>query len=147
VKKLLISWLFFLVILTCQSAVIIYKWNVIDNPVTVGGLPPKYLKLSYGPTLRTYTNWVVVGLTNINTTNVYRGWDQYNCTWVDVKNYVEVKVTGLVLSQQIYSAYSLINSNGVESPYINESTCGFTVTNNSDMTIPPVNLRIASMIP
>jgi len=143
-KKLIILGLLFLIpFLVSNSAVVVYKWNAIDNAVSVNGLPPKYLKISYGPSLRTYTNSVVIGLTNINTTNVYRGWDQYNCVWVDVRNYVEVKVTGLVLSQQIYSAYSLINSNGIESPYINESTCGFTVTNNSDMVlVPPSGFKI-----
>ena len=96
----------------------------------------------YGSALHTYTNHVDTLLSSVNTTNVYHGWDQYNCVMVDVKNYVEVKVTGLVLSQQIFSAYSIINSNGVESPLINESTCGFTVTNNSNGILSPTNFRV-----
>ena len=128
------------------SATITYKWNAVDNPVKANGLPPKYLKLYYGSVLRTYTNSITVPLTNINTTNIYTGYDQYNCNPSSVRNYVEAKVTGLVLGQQIFSAYSVINSNGFESPLINEATCGFTVTNNSDAIIlPPRNFRIASV--
>lgn len=131
-KKLLVSLL----------AMIVYRWNAVNNPVTAGGLPAYKLRLYYGSSLKNYTNHIDVLLSSINTTNVYHGWDQYNCVWVDVSNYVEVKVTGLVLSQQIYSAYSVINSNGVESPLINESTCGFTVTNNSNGILALKNLKI-----
>lgn len=143
-RKLILISLLCLFVSSVQTATITYKWNAVDNPVTVGGLPAYKLRLYYGPSLKNYTNHVDVLLTNINTTNVYHGWDQYNCVWVDTKNYVEAKVTGLVLSQQIFSAYSVINSNGMESPYINESTCAFTVTNNSDATVlaPPMHIRI-----
>ena len=141
-KKLTIFLSVFLSLMVAHSALVVYHWNAVDNPVTAGGLPPKYLRVYYGPSLKNYTNHVDVLLTNINTTNTYHGWDQYNCVWVDVKNYVVVNVGGLVLSQQIYTAYSVINSNGVEGPLINEATCGFTVTNNSNGILPPANLRI-----
>ncbi len=140
-KRLLVSLLaVFLSLTIAYPAMIIYRWNAVDNPVTVGGLPAYKLRLYYGPSLKNYTNHVDVLLSNINT-NVYHGYDQYNCVGVDVKNYVQAKVTGLVLSQQIYSAYSIINSNGLESPLINESTCAFTVTNNSNGVLAPTNLR------
>jgi hypothetical protein len=141
-RKLILICLLCLFVGLVRSATVTYHWNAINNPVTVGGLPAKYLKLSYGPSLGHYTNSITVGLTNLNTTNVYHGWDQYNCVWIDVRNYVEVKVTGLVRSQQIYTAYSIINSNGLESPYINQATCGFTVTNNADAPPRPINFRI-----
>jgi len=130
-RKLILICLLGLIVGSVQPATITYKWNAVDNPVMVGGLPAYKLRLYYGPSLKNYTNHVDVLLTNINT-NVYNGYDQYNCFRMDVRNYVDAKVPGLVLSQQIFSAYSVINSNGVESPFINESTCGFTVTNNSD---------------
>ena len=76
------------------SATITYKWNAVDNPVKANGLPPKYLKLYYGSVLRTYTNSITVPLTNINTTNIYTGYDQYNCNPSSVRNYVEAKVIG-----------------------------------------------------
>lgn len=142
-KKLLVSLLaMFLSLVIAYPAMIVYRWNAVNNPVTAGGLPAYKLRLYYGSSLKNYTNHIDVLLSSINTTNVYHGWDQYNCVWVDVSNYVEVKVTGLVLSQQIYSAYSVINSNGVESPLINESTCGFTVTNNSNGILALKNLKI-----
>jgi hypothetical protein len=143
-RKLILICLSCLLVGTALAATITYRWNAVNNPVTVGGLPPKYLRLYYGPSLKNYTNHIDVLLSSVNTTNVYHGWDQYNCVWVDTSNYVEAKVTGLVLSQQIFSAYSVINSNGQESPYINESTCGFTVTNNSDAVVlsAPKNLRL-----
>ena len=145
-KKLLLILSLCLSILIAYPASVTYHWNAIDNPITAGGLPPKYLRLYYGSSHRNYTNHVDCLITNINTTNVYRGYDQYNCVWMDVRNYVTVKVTGLVLSQQVYSAYSVINSNGVESSLINESSCAYIVTNNSDAIIlPPVNFRITSV--
>jgi hypothetical protein len=141
-KKLLVSLsAVFLSLAIAYPAMIIYRWNAVDNTVTVGGLPAYKLRLYYGPSLKNYTNHVDVMLSSINT-NVYHGYDQYNCVGVDVKNYVEAKVTTLVLSQQIYSAYSIINSNGLESPLINESTCAFTVTNNSNGILVPQNLRV-----
>jgi hypothetical protein len=141
-KKLLVSLsAVFLSLVIAYPAMIIYRWNAVDNPVTVGGLPAYKLRLYYGPSLKNYTNHVDVLVSSINT-NVYHGWDQYNCVGVDTKNYVEAKVTGLVLSQQIFSAYSIINSNGLESPLINESTCGFTVTNNANIILAPQNVRI-----
>ena len=143
-RKLILICLFGLIVGSVQPATITYKWNAVDNPVMVGGLPAYKLRLYYGPSLKNYTNHVEVLLSNVNTTNVYHGWDQYNCVWVDTKNYVEAKVTGLVLSQQIFSAYSVINSNGVESPLINESTCAYTVTNNSDAILPskPTHIKL-----
>jgi len=142
-KKILVSLsAVFLSLAIAYPAMIIYRWNAVNNTVTVGGLPAYKLRLYYGSSLKNYTNHVDVFLSSINTTNVYHGWDQYNCVWVDTINYVEAKVTGLVLNQQIYSAYSIINSNGLESPLINESTCGFTVTNNSNGILAPKNLRI-----
>lgn len=141
-RKLILVCLLGLIVGTALAATITYKWNAVDNTVMVGGLPAYKLRLYYGPSLKNYTNHVDVLLTNINT-NVYNGYDQYNCVRVDVKNYVEAKVTGLVLSQQIFSAYSVINSNGVESPFINESTCAFTVTNNSDRILAaPTHIQI-----
>ena len=141
-KKLLVSLsVVFLSLAIAYPAMIIYRWNAVDNAVTVGGLPAYKLRLYYGPSLKNYTNHVDVLLNSINT-NIYHGWDQYNCVSVDTKNYVEAKVTSLVLSQQIFSAYSIINSNGLESPLINESTCGFTVTNNSNGILVPQNVRV-----
>lgn len=131
----------FLSLTMAFSATVIYHWNAVDNPITAGGLPAYKLRLYYGPALKTYTNHIDVLLSTVST-NVYHGWDQYNCATVDVKNYVIATVSGLVLSQQLYSAYSVINSNGVESPLINESTCGFTVTNNTGIILTPQNLRI-----
>ena len=144
-KKLLLILSLCLSIGVAYSAVVIYHWNAVDNTVTVGGLPPTHLKLYYGSTLKTYTNSITVPLTNINTTNVYSGYDQYNCIRVDVRNHVEVKVIGLIYSQQLFSAYSVINSNGVESPFINESTCAFIVTNRSDIRISsPTRIRLVN---
>lgn len=141
-RKLILVCLLGLIVGTALAATITYKWNAVDNSVTVGGLPAYKLRLYYGPSLKNYTNHVDVLLTNVNT-NVYSGYDQYNCVMVDVKNYVEAKVTGLVLSQQIFSAYSVINSNGVESPFINESTCAFIVTNNVNrMLVAPTHIQI-----
>lgn len=124
-----------------QSAMVTYKWNPNQNPPPlVNGLPAKYIKLYYGPALKTYTNSVIWPLTN-TTPGPYRGWDQYNCVWIDTVNYVSVPVYGLQLSQQIFTAYSIINSNGQEGPLINESTCGYTVTNTADL-LPVKNLKL-----
>ena len=139
-KKTVIILSVLFALLVAQSASVSFKWvpNQPSQPL-VNGLPAKYIKMYYGPALKTYTNSIIWPLTDL-TTNVFHGYDQYNCVWVDTSNYVTIPIYGLQLSQQIFTAYSLINSNGEEGPYINEATCGYTVTNKFDL-LPPKNFR------
>ena len=134
-------------LLVAKPAIVIEHW-IPNTNILVNGLPPKYFKVYWGSQAKTYTNNIVVGLTNLISTP-YTGYDQYNCTWSTLSSpYITITINGLVLNQQIYTAYSVINSNGVESPFINESTCGYTVTNNSGVVlIPPTNFKVNSVKP
>ena len=125
--------------MTIHAAMVIFRWNP-DNAPLVNGLPATHIKMYYGSQLKTYTNSVVAPITN-RVVTPHLGYDQYNCVFVTLSNYVQVPIYGLKLSNQIYTAYSFINSNGQESPLINEATCGFTVTNNNDLVQPPERLK------
>ena len=119
---------------------ITFRWNP-DYAPLVNGLAPAYIKMYYGGQLKTYTNSVIVPITNLVTTS-YFGYDQYNCGFSSLSNSVKIPIYGLKLSNQIYTAYSFINSNGDESPLIKEAICGITITNKNDLVQSPRNLKI-----
>lgn len=129
----------FLSLAIVQSASVFIRWTP-NKQLLVNGLPAKYIKISYGSQLKTYTNSITWPLTNLSSA-VYRGYDPFNCYLVDVSNCVIVPIYGLKLNQQIYYSYSIINSNG-EERLINDGSCGFTVTNNFNGVLAPQNLRI-----
>lgn len=126
--------------MVAYSASVSFKWNPAYAP-QVNGLPPVAIKLYYGSQLKTYTNFIVAPITNLTATP-YNGYDQYNCVTNTVVNYVTIPIYGLGLSNQIFTAYSVINERGEESPLINEATCGFTITNRMDKPLPPDDLKV-----
>jgi hypothetical protein len=139
-KKLLVSLLLCFSLLAAQSAMVIFRWTPNYN-LKVNGMPPVTIKIYYGGEQGHYTNSVRRPLFTVTTNTTYRGYDQYNCVWGDSVNYVNIPIYGLQLSQQVFSAYSVINERGEESPFINESKCGYTVTNKANGPLPSGNLR------
>jgi len=120
-------------------AMVIFRWNP-DNAPLKDGQPPAYIRVYYGSRTNTYTNSVTVAVTNFTSTP-YTGYDQYNCVPSTVSNYVSIPIYGLVLSNQIFTAYTFIYPDGTETAYIKEAKCGFTITNKNDKPVPPKELR------
>jgi hypothetical protein len=111
-----------------------------NQGLNVNGLPATSIKIYYGAQQKIYTNQVVFSLNDIDT-NSSGAYDPFSCTFVTVGNFVPLPIHGLVLTQQFYYGFSMINSNKEEGPIIADSVCGFTVTNNSDKVAAPKALR------
>lgn len=126
---------------SAYSAMVIFRWNPDHAPLR-NGEPPTAIRLYYGGALNTYTNNVLTVITTNRTSVPYDGYDQYNCVTNTMVNYISIPIYGLGLSNQIYTAYSFIYSDGYETPYINEATCGFTITNKNDKPLPPDDLKV-----
>ena len=122
-------------------AMVTFRWNP-DNAPLYNGQPPTAIKLYYGSQLKTYTNSVTTIITTNRTAVPYPGYDQYNCVTNVMVNYISIPIYGLVLSNQIYTAYSFIYPDGHESALINEAVCGFTITNKNDKPLPPDDLKV-----
>ncbi len=140
-KKLLLLISLCLSLSVAYPAMVIFRWNPDHAPLR-DGLPPTAIKLYYGSQLKTYTNSVTTIITTNRTSTPYDGYDQYNCVTNTMVNYISIPIYGLVLSNQIYTAYSCIYPDGYESPLINEATCGFTITNRNDKPAPPDDLKV-----
>lgn len=130
-----------LTMVSAYSAMVIFRWNP-DNAPLKDGQAPAYIRVYYGSSLNTYTNSVTVAVTNL-TSEPYDGYDQYACNPRTISNYVSIPIYGLVLSNDIYSAYSFIYPDGTETPLINEAKCGFMVTNQNDKPVPPKEVKVS----
>jgi hypothetical protein len=136
-KKLWIFVVVFLTLLITNAANVRIFWTQ---------TPPadaKYVKIYYGTQANTYTTNQVFELATLPfLTNTIPAYDTFGCQPTIGGNTNYVMVSGLQYNQQFFWAYSYINTNGVESPIVANSVCGFTVTNRSDEGITePKNFR------
>jgi hypothetical protein len=109
-------------------------------------LSPVNLKIYYGSQLQTYTNYIIASLSANNiVTTTYAAYDQVQCkSGIWSAPHVDIPIDGLILGQQFFDGITLINSNSVESPFLSQAVCGFTVTNNIDQPLSPNGLRISN---
>lgn len=140
-KKLILLISLCLSFCVAYPAMVIFRWNP-DNAPLFNGSSPVAIRLYYGSQLKTYTNSVTTIITTNKSSTSYVGYDQYNCVTNVMVNYINISIYGLVLSNQIYTAYSFIYPGGHESPLINEAKCGFIIMNENDKPVPPYDLRI-----
>jgi hypothetical protein len=112
------------------------------NDYRVGGLPPVKVKIYYGVQSLVYTNSVVFSMNTTIDTNTVNVYEPFNCLNMLVTDRIKHTIVGLKAGQTFYYGYSYINSNNVESSMVNNSVCGFVVTNNSDAPFPPTYLRV-----
>lgn len=142
-KKLLSVVLAATFLFAAQAAMV--KIYLHPEPFMVDGAPATHIKIRYGSHLNVYTNEVVFSLNVPVITNEtgFQSFDPFQCTNGVVWNRRILEIKNLQYTQQFYYAYSYIGSNGVETPIIQESSCGFTVTNRTDELSPPKNLTIS----
>lgn len=140
-KKLLSLSLMFLMLATIPAAMV--KVYVDNSPYSVYGLPATHLKVYYGSQTNSMTNILMCPLTNAVNSNSYPAYDPFNCVTSVRSNQILFSIYGLTLNQQCYYAYAYVNSNGVETPLVLPK-CGFTVTNNTDVILPPTNFRVVT---
>lgn len=139
-KKLILSLVLAMSLVGAVAGMVTFRWNPANAPLR-NGQPPVQIKMYYGSALGVYTNSVVADITTNLTTTPYAGVDQYDCVPSIVSNYISIPIYGLTVSNQIFTAYTFIYADGVETPFIKEATCGFTITNKNDKPIVPKNLR------
>jgi len=103
------------------------------------------IKLYYGPTLKTYTNYVLYPMKNIvwiTNNPAYMGYGFSSCTNEWFKNYLQMTITNVVPGQSLYFRLNYIWKDGNEGSVIWESRCPMIVPIGGNRPPAPQNFKV-----